>query len=255
MPQSPAPAPAEPPVLRRPVDDAVRAQVKRMVRMARFGALATVTPGEGWPMATRVSLATMIDGAPVFLTSALSGHTAALAADARCSLLIGEPGKGDPLAHPRLTLFGRAERLARDSEADASARRRFLARHPKAALYADFPDFAFLRVSVRGAEFNGGFGQAYSLDAVDLAPRVPWEALDGTEAAAVAHMNADHAAAVNHYARVCGAEGGDWVLTGIDPEGADLASGDQVRRLEFMTPVQDASSLRAALVALARRSV
>jgi len=70
--------------------------------------------------------------------------------------------------------------------------------------------------------------------------------------AAVTFKNAD---AVNHYARISGARGGDWRLTGLDPEGADLACGDDIRRLEFMTPVSDAASLRAALVALARRAV
>lgn len=243
------------PDLRRPLDDATRGQVKRLVRLARFAALATLSPGDGWPMASRVSLATMIDGAPVFLSSALSGHTAALAADPRLSLLIGEPGRGDPLAHPRLTLVGRAERLDRDTPAHEAARRRFLARHPKAALYADFPDFCFWRVATERADYNGGFGQAYALTAADLKPRVPWTALDATEAAAVAHMNAEHAASVNHYARLCGATDGTWVLSGIDPEGVDLVSGDHVRRLEFTTPVTDAGSLRAALVALARRSV
>lgn len=243
------------PELRRPADETVRAQTKRMVRMARFGALATLTPGEGWPQASRVALATLIDGAPVFLASDLSGHTQALAADARCALLVGEPGRGDPLAHPRLTLFGQAERLERDSAADAAARRRFLARHPKSALYADFADFAFFRIAATRAEFNGGFGKAHTLTAADLAPRVPWAELEPVEAGAVAHMNSDHPESVRHYARICGATEGDWVLTGIDPEGADLSCGDQVRRLEFMTPVRDASALRAALVALARRSV
>jgi putative heme iron utilization protein len=235
----------------RPVDDSARVEAKRLVRTARYAALATLTP-EGAPMATRVALATLIDGAPTFLTSDLSAHTAALGRDPRCSLLVGEPGKGDPLAHPRLTLFGRAERLAR--EADGDARRRFLARHPKAALYADFGDFAFWRVAVEGAEYNGGFGKAYVLESEDLAPKVDWGALAETEPGAVAHMNADHAEAVDHYARICGGTGEGWTLTGIDPEGADLAKGDEVRRLEFMTPVRDAGGLRAALVALARRT-
>jgi putative heme iron utilization protein len=241
------------PEMRRRADDAVRAQTKRLLRMARFGALATHAPGDGWPMATRVTLATLIDGAPVFLTSALSTHTDALEADPRCGLLIGEPGKGDPLAHPRLSLFGQAEKLPR--EADADARRRFLARHPKAALYADFADFAFWRVAIERAEFNGGFGQAFDLLPEDLAPKVDWQGLAEVEAAAVAHMNADHTDSVTHYARICGATEGRWSLTGIDPEGADLVCGDSVQRLEFTTPVRDGASLRAALVALARRGV
>jgi putative heme iron utilization protein len=236
----------------RPVDEAGRAAAKRLLRTARFAALATLTP-EGGPMATRVALATLIDGAPVFLTSDLSAHTAALSRDPRCALLVGEPGKGDPLAHPRMTLYGRAERMAR--EADGDARRRFLARHPKSALYADFGDFAFWRVAISGADFNGGFGKAHALAPDDLAPKVDWSALAETEGSAVAHMNADHAEAVDHYARICGGAGAGWTLTAIDPEGADLVRGDEVRRLEFMTPVRDAAGLRAALVALARRAV
>jgi putative heme iron utilization protein len=236
----------------RPVDDAARAAAKRLVRTARFAALATLTP-DGGPMATRVALATCIDGAPVFLTSDLSAHTAALTRDPRCSLLVGEPGKGDPLAHPRLTLFGRAQRLARGE--DEEARRRFLARHPKAALYADFGDFAFWRIAVDGADFNGGFGKAYAMEAADLAPRVDWRALAEAEAGAVANMNTDHPDAVDHYARLCGGDGAGWTLTGVDPEGADLVKGDDIRRLEFMTAAADYGGLRAALVALARRAV
>ncbi len=237
----------------RPLDDPARAQAKRMLRMARFGALATAGPQDGWPAASRVALATLIDGAPVFLASSLSAHSAALDADPRCSLLVGEPGKGDPLAHPRLTVFGRAERLPR--EADADARRRYLARHAKAALYADFADFSFWRLDMARADFNGGFGKAYALAAHDLQPRVEWGRLAESEAAAVAHMNADHPDSVRHYARLCGGAEGEWTLTAVDPEGADLVSGDEVRRLEFATPAADAGALRAALVALARRSI
>lgn len=237
----------------RPLDEKARAQAVRLIRTARYGALSTLTPGEGWPQASRVALATLIDGAPVFLTSRLSAHDAALEADARCALLVGEPGRGDPLAHPRLTLFARAERLSR--EADADARRRYLARHPKAELYAGFEDFGFWRAEPLRADFNAGFGQSFDISAADLAPRVDWRALAGAEPEAVAHMNADHAAAVAHYAAICGGGPGRWVLTGLDPEGADLALGDETRRLDFMTPVRDANALRAALVALARRRV
>lgn len=237
----------------RPADDAARAQAKRMTRMARFGALATLSP-DGWPLASRVALATLIDGSPVCLVSGLSRHTEAMDRNPRVSLLVGEPGRGDPLAHPRLTLACQAERLNREQDGDA--RRRYLARHPKAALYADLGDFAFFRLRVAGGDFNGGFGQACTLSAADLAPRVDWSQLAETEAAAVEHMNADHAEAVAHYARISGAkEGGDWRLTAIDPEGADLACGDEVRRMEFMSPVANAGALRAALVALARRAV
>ena len=57
-------------------------------------------------------------GEPVFFISRLSAHFPNLEADPRCSLLIGEPGKGDPLAHPRMTLIGRAEKIADGPAAD-----------------------------------------------------------------------------------------------------------------------------------------
>ena len=38
--------------------------------------------------------------------SELAGHRQALERNGACSLLVGEPGKGDPLAHPRVTLIG-----------------------------------------------------------------------------------------------------------------------------------------------------
>jgi putative heme iron utilization protein len=60
------------------------------------------------------------------------------APDPRASILLAESGKGDPLAHPRLTVIGRLERCP-----DPRVRERFLARHPKARLYADFVDFSF----------------------------------------------------------------------------------------------------------------
>ncbi|MEM6374522.1 MAG: pyridoxamine 5'-phosphate oxidase family protein, partial [Pseudomonadota bacterium] len=111
---------------------------------ARHGALATLDAASGTPMASRVSVASASDGCPVFLISQLSGHFGALEDDPRASVLLGDPGKGDPLAHPRITVFGRAVRIAEDARDHIRAR--FLARHPKAALYVDFPDFAFWRL-------------------------------------------------------------------------------------------------------------
>ena len=46
----------------------------------------------------------------------------------------------------------------------------WLARHPKARLYVDFADFAFVRLRPEGAHLNGGFGRAYRLEPSDLGP-------------------------------------------------------------------------------------
>lgn len=159
---------SEKPNLLRPVDDDARALARRLLADARHGALAVLEPGTGWPLASRVALALDVDGAPIILISGLSAHTPALQADARCSLLAGEPGAGDPLAHPRLTLFAQARRLERDSDEGRRARERYLQAQPKAALYADFGDFAFWRLEPQRASLNGGFGKAFALTAADL---------------------------------------------------------------------------------------
>lgn len=235
---------------RQPVDDQAIKAAKTIMRTARHGALSTLDPASGAPLASRVSLATLPDGAPVFLISRLADHFGALDADARCSLLMGEPGKGDPLAHPRVSITGLAIML--DGEDRNAARTRFLSRHPKAELYADFGDFAFWSMQIERAAYYGGFAKAYDMTGADiLAPTAP--DLTAMEPGAVEHMNEDHADAIKHYAEgLCGAPAGDWQLATLDLEGLDLVDGDQVARLWFDPPLRAAADLRARLVALAK---
>src|SRR5499427_9599214 len=121
---------------------------KKLLRSIRAGALATIDRNTGHPFGSLVNVATDSDGSPLILVSRLSSHTANLEADSRASILLAETGKGDPLAHPRLTVLGAMAQLERGSDLDARVRRRFLARHPKSELYADFGDFAFWRMNV-----------------------------------------------------------------------------------------------------------
>lgn len=238
----------------RDTDSEAIEQAKTLVRTARYGALAALEPASGAPLASRVAVATDLDGMPLILVSALSEHTAALLADPRSSLLLGEPGKGDPLAHPRISLRCRAERLERGTPGHAQAERRYLNRHPKAKLYVGFPDFSFFRLEIKSASLNGGFGKAYRMSRADLVtdPGIA-EALAATEQPAIDHMNADHRDAIDAYARAfAGAREDGWSITGIDAEGVDLALGDISRRIFFEAPLASATELRPVLVALAK---
>ena len=90
------------------------ADVKRLMRLARTGALATLEATGGAPLTTLIGVASDFDGAPLFLMSTLSRHTRNLAADPRASLLLtGGHDRGDPLNHPRVTLSGHVERCPR----------------------------------------------------------------------------------------------------------------------------------------------
>src|SRR5262249_12916996 len=157
---------------------------------------------------------------PTLLLPVLADPAGALAADARLSLLIdGTAGHDDPLTGPRLTLLGTAEQTAAPEAA-----RRFLARHKAAELYAGFADFRFYRVAVSRAHLVAGFGRIHWLESAAVGFDAGGSAALAThEPDIVAHMNADHGAAVEVLAtRLAGGAGTGWRMTGIDPEGCDL---------------------------------
>jgi heme iron utilization protein len=68
-------------------------------------------------------------------------------------------------------------------------------------------------------------------------------------------MNQDHADATQLYAeKLLGEEAGPWRITGIDPDGVDLAAGDRTARLPFRERVTGAGPMRMALVAFAKEA-
>lgn len=237
----------------RPTDAEAIRLAKTLLRTARYGAVAVIDAETGAPSASRVGVATALDGAPVILASTLAAHTRGLLSDPRCSLLVGEPGKGDPLAHPRISIACRALRLERGSQEQLHAARRYLNRHPKARLYADFGDFSFFRLEPQGASLNGGFGKAYRIEADELlSGPVAGDELAEAEQGAVEHMNKDHSDAVALYARHFARAGeGAWSISGLDAEGIDLVAGERTARIFFDEPVTSASQWHRVLVDMA----
>ncbi len=226
---------------------------KTLVRSARYGALAVLDPDNGAPLASRVGIATAADGTPLILVSQLSAHTGALQADARCSLLVGEPGKGDPLAHPRITLHCRAANVERGSD-PAHVARRYLNRNPKAKLYVGLGDFCFFRLEMQSASLNGGFGHAYNLERENLLSPV----LDGlaqSEQGAIDHMTSDHGDAVKLYARhFAGLEPAEWMISGIDAERTRSCLRRPRRQGVVQPPLRGAGDLRLRLVEMAKQA-
>jgi heme iron utilization protein len=135
--------------------------IRTLLAEARHGALGTLT-SEGAPFTSLVALAMDRSQCPVIITSHLSGHTGHMQRDPRVSLLIGAVGKGDPLAHPRLTLIGRAEAAHPEDASYGELRALYLAQNPKAQLYVDLPGFWFWRIAPETAALNGGFGKAWT---------------------------------------------------------------------------------------------
>jgi heme iron utilization protein len=171
-------------------------------------------------------------------------------------VLLASSGKGDPLAYPRLTVLGTFARLERDTPDGARVQRRFLSRHPKSKLYAGFGDFAFWRLSVVSAHLNGGFARAADLKASDVITDLADAAeIVEIEDGAVEHMNADHPDAVRLYAtKLLGEADGAWRVTGVDPDGLDLALGDRTVRMPFADRVTNGLVLRKTLAECGARA-
>ncbi|MEM6710791.1 MAG: DUF2470 domain-containing protein [Pseudomonadota bacterium] len=238
--------------LLQPVDEAVRQQAKTLVRAARFGALAVLSPSSNTPQISRVGVATNQVGAPVILISQLSPHFAALENNPKAAVLLGEPGRGDPLAHPRISVSVSARKVT-DAEERANLRGRYLARHPKSALYIDFADFAFWVLGPQSASLNGGYGKAYELDRDDVMS-VHVSELVSSERDAVDHMNADHLDAIDIYAGQALADPGQgWMMASLDAEGMDLIRKEELIRVWYPNALTSAQALRPTLVAMVKK--
>jgi hypothetical protein len=235
------------PSVLRETDDEARRLARTLLRAARHAALAVIDPDNGYPFASRVLVGTDIDGVPVILVSALSTHTKALSLDPRASLLTGEPGKGDPLAHPRLSVQCRAEKLDRNGADHDRIRTRFLARHPKAKLYIDFPDFSFFRLEPQSASLNGGFGRAYVIPGEDLVIQSPANAAIAEHADEIVRdLVGRHPSLLRGVALKLHAEPDrTWQICGLDAAGFDLFSGEIMLRYEFDNPVGSYDSLNS----------
>ncbi|HUQ35244.1 MAG TPA: pyridoxamine 5'-phosphate oxidase family protein [Aestuariivirga sp.] len=220
--------------------------MRQVLRRARTCSLSTLTRGEGTPYGSLANIASDISGRPLILISRLAWHTQNLLADARASVLVGElPPTGDALVGPRVTVLGRFEPVD-----DADLRRRYLARHPQARLYADFPDFSFWRLTPSSIHGVAGFGRIETLTPDEVFPSA--EEMAALENSAIEHMNHDHAEAIHLYAtKILKARPGPWRVLAIDPDGADLGLHEQSLRMEFHTPVFTAEALRKKFAELA----
>lgn len=202
----------------------------------------------GWPHGSLALVAADHAGEPLLLLSDLAVHSRNMAADPRVSLLV-HAADADPLAGARATLLARAQH----SE-DPLRRARFIARHPAADTYAGFADFRLYHLVVERVHVIQGFGRIDWVGAdqyrLDLGASDP---LAEAEPAIREHMNADHGAALAAiWEAAFGPPTATPELAGVDPEGFDIRSDNQLKRLVFSAPIRDADGARRAFVALAR---
>ena len=227
--------------------------VRDLIRQRDRAALATSLPGDGgvWPYASLVLVAVDHDLSPILLMSDLAEHSKAIASDSRVALLFdGTAGLAQPLTGPRVTVMGRAARTD-----NLRLKSRFLRRHPDAALYAGFANFHVYKVTLERTHLVSGFGKIRWIAPGELLAVPALQELAESEEGIVAHMNQDHADAVQLYAeKLLNLSGTGWTMTGIDAEGVDLRRAGEVARLPFEAPMTAAAEARPVLVSLVAKA-
>lgn len=222
---------------------------RMLLRHADRATLATVLAGRDGPYASLVGIATDVDATPILLLSRLAEHTRAILEESRVSLLIdGTHGFVNPQQGPRVSLLGRAV-----PDGAARLRRRFLARHPAAELYAGFGDFSVYRIDIERMHWVGGFGRARWLEprpACDAAAAGRFDAALPALGRAIDERQDDLLRRIAHHR--LRRRGRRWRLAGADPDGCDLACGKAVHRLAFETPVPVPEDILPVLIGLAR---
>lgn len=186
---------------------------RRLLRGQHSAALATLSSRlDGHPFATAVDYMTDHAGRPLFLISALAEHAKNIAADPRVSLLV--QGKaGEAQASPRLTLAGKAARVA--DEQHAGLQRRYLRYFPEAEQYFTL-DFFFCRIEPSALRYIGGFGAAR------------WIAPGDFQVSGKDWQEAENNLIRQHTG-----------LIGVDCDGYDLRRGKDIVRVDFAAPVTD----------------
>lgn len=233
-----------------PVNEEVRdngGDARRFTRAQHSGVLSTISKRvEGFPFGSVAPFILDHAGRPVILISTLAEHTKNLSSDPRVSLIV-QPYAPDMQVTGRVTLLGRAEKLADKSELGP----RYLRYHPQAADYFAMHDFSFYRIEPVRIRWIGGFGRIHWVEPGQyLLPPSP---LAEQEDGILAHMNADHGDSLRAYCRHAhGVETGQAEMIGIDPDGFDVRADQRLLRFDFEAPVSDAQDAREALVALAK---
>lgn len=152
----------------QPANDDARALVRQLLALGH-AALAWEDPDTGTPGISRIAFARDPEVGMLTLVSGLAPHFRALRDRPDCALMLGEVGdKGDPLTHPRLMIRARASFVPADDPLRPAIRQRWLERNPKATIYIDLPDFAFVRLTPTWALLNGGFARAFHVAPSDL---------------------------------------------------------------------------------------
>jgi len=228
-------------------EDNLRA-AKAILRGVRTATISVDEQRTSLPLKTVVAVASDIDGAPIVAVAGSNNDIRVFQDQSLCTLLLMASDEAISSETPKLSMAGRLLEL--EGEDLSRIAGRFHARHPSSVSNSLF------RMEFVEAWFSSSAGGRTKVETAQLLTELGSLADWGArEAGAREHMNDDHADAVALYAtKLTGAPDGDWILTGIDPEGADMALDQQDVRVWFDEPLQALSDMHHAMIDLVKKA-
>jgi hypothetical protein len=208
-------------------------QVARLSRLTVRGAtMGRLLRSEGnkAPLATRVRTACCHDGAPLvqFSKKETQKPMTLLLENVAAGLSVGVQGMV-ALADPQdIERFYR-----RHTDAEATDASLAVFRMDVQAVYAETDE--------GGVRWVDRDGYILNLEQGDLAE---------AEAGSVEHVNGGHPDTIHAVLSHRGLGADDWVMTGADPEGIDVARGSHSMRIAFDTPVYSRETFKKMLIRL-----
>ena len=184
-------------------------------------------------------------------------HTQNIKTDPRASLFVTQPAAdGDPLGAARATLIGNILPVPETDLPEIKAL--YLARHENSRYWVDFADFSFFRMDILDLYYVGGLALGLNTTASDYAIAAT-DPLADSAPGILAHMNADHVAAMILLARTHSQlDATEATMTAVDRLGFHLrlktAEGMKGTRINFPNEVSNPNETRAALVEMVREA-
>ena len=230
-------------------------EAKQFLRSTQQGILSSIsTKFAGYPFGSVTPFILDHNGQPIILISSIAEHTKNIIANSKVSLLVFAKGE-DLQANARLTLIGEAENIGKD---DADLMARYSRYFPDSVSYFAMHDFSFYRIHIVQARYIAGFGKMGWLAGNQLDSQAESNSIAALETGMIEHMNQDHAdslmAFCQHFHNITPSCA---LVIGIDCDGFDVEAvgGDETKtlRFNFAAPIFDASSARAAFVAMSKQ--
>ena len=224
-------------------------EARQMLRSHRYGALCTLSKKfEGYPFGSITPYLVDHDGALIILISTLAEHTKNILNNPRVSLITHNQNAPHIQTQGRVTVVGDAHLIADRAQTEA----RYLRYFPEAESYLEMHDFTFYRILPIAIRYIGGFGKIYWADLADYSPK-KFEAYAQQETQLLTTLNTQQKNTLQHILKEqFGVSEPEALAIGLDCDGLDLRSGEQMWRLDFAEELSEPGQALPALKQLTR---